>query len=90
MANKRAIPNGVRREVCRRYGAAPGLSVPVQCHYCEHLGAISWWQSQPSWPIVCSLEFDHVVPEFHGGRATAKNLVLACRLCNRRKGARVR
>lgn len=33
-------------------------------------------------------ELDHVVPWSRGGQHTADNLVLACRPCNRSKGAR--
>jgi hypothetical protein len=34
------------------------------------------------------LTFDHVIPRSRGGRTTYDNLVLACRDCNQRKGAR--
>ncbi len=34
------------------------------------------------------LTLDHVVPRSHGGRTTWKNVVAACRECNRDKGGR--
>ncbi|MCP3963375.1 MAG: HNH endonuclease [bacterium] len=34
------------------------------------------------------MEFDHLVPESHGGSTTEANLWLACSLCNRHKGQR--
>lgn len=83
--SKRAIPNSVRREVCRRYGAEPGTKVDVKCHYCDHIGMIDWWANYPYWPTL-DLEFDHFIPESLGGPTTAANLVLACRRCNRSKG----
>jgi len=33
-------------------------------------------------------EIDHITPEFRGGKTIIDNLVLACRMCNRRKGWR--
>ncbi len=33
-----------------------------------------------------TLTFDHVIPVSHGGRSYAKNLVLSCNRCNRRRG----
>lgn len=36
-----------------------------------------------------SFEIDHVLPESRGGEATLKNLKLACRWCNRTKGAKI-
>lgn len=84
---KKAIPLAVRREVARRYGAsyeAGGGTAP--CHYCGLIGRISWRQ----WYWVTSEhEFDHVIPERLGGPSTADNIVLACRSCNRRKGAKI-
>ncbi len=43
--------------------------------------------------VYCSeanlpLELDHTIPFSRGGGSTDKNLVTACRPCNRRKGAR--
>lgn len=83
---KRNLPNQVRRDVCRRYGAAPGSTVSVKCHYCDHVGAIEWHVEYRYWPIVNRLEFDHYIPEHVGGLSAADNIVLACRPCNRSKG----
>ena len=33
-----------------------------------------------------TLTFDHVIPVSHGGRSYAKNLILSCERCNRRRG----
>lgn len=33
------------------------------------------------------LTLDHVIPRFHGGRTTWKNIVACCVPCNRRKGS---
>lgn len=85
---KRAIPLAVRREVARRYGAEPGKSVVVTCHYCPARLHIEWLAEYAYWPMFLG-ELDHVVPEFHGGPSTADNLVLACRPCNRSKGYRL-
>ncbi|MGW4581856.1 HNH endonuclease [Rhodococcus aetherivorans] len=85
---KGRIPSAVRREVCRRYGAVPGTTVPAQCAYCSASGTIAWHLNSPSWPVVDGLEFDHVTAEYKGGTSTASNLVLACRSCNRSKGCK--
>lgn len=87
---KAAIPERVRREVAKRAGAVPGETVPAQCTYCDAEGTINWPRlssGKPgSWVSFTGLELDHVHPEFHGGTATAENIVLACRRCNRSKG----
>lgn len=83
---KRAIPLAVRRDVCRRYGAAPGATVDVQCHYCSTIGRVIWSEQHLYWPMIAGLELDHYVPECAGGETTAANIVLACRPCNRSKG----
>lgn len=83
---KRAIPSAERRRVAERYGCTPGRTVAVTCHYCRASGSIIWMAHYPCWPMF-TLELDHVIPEFHGGLSVAKNLVLACQHCNRRKGA---
>jgi 5-methylcytosine-specific restriction endonuclease McrA len=82
---KRAIPSAVRREVARRYGVRGGRG-QAPCHYCGHLGGIYWMTS--AW-VVFDHELDHVIPERRGGPTAAANIVLACRPCNRRKGAQV-
>jgi 5-methylcytosine-specific restriction endonuclease McrA len=85
---KRAIPNHVRRAVARRYGAEPGTTILVPCHYCGVLAKIDWMAEYPNWPVFYH-ELDHVMPEFHGGPSTADNIVLACQRCNRCKGSKV-
>ena len=89
---KAAIPAAVRREVAQRYGCPPGGKCEAACHYCG-VPAHIWWPARsdgrPGGWVHFGHELDHVHPEFHGGLATADNIVLACRPCNRRKGARV-
>lgn len=85
---KRNIPNWVRRDVCRRYGAEPGTRVAVKCHYCDHVGEIHWMAHYPYWPTL-DLEFDHYIPESGGGLSDPSNIVLACRRCNRSKKDKV-
>lgn len=86
---KRALPNAVRREVCRRYGAQPGNRTAVQCHHCGHVGEIHWDARYQYWPMMLNLEFDHYIPESVGGLSEAANIVLACRRCNRSKRDRI-
>jgi len=90
---KRAIPGPVKVAVARRSGATPGQTTPATCHYCGFQGEI-WWpltylNKVGAHMITKGLEFDHVYPEFRGGEATPDNIVLACRPCNRAKGAKV-
>ncbi|PRD86906.1 hypothetical protein C6P76_13900 [Burkholderia multivorans] len=89
---KTPISEAVRREVARRYGVLPGSCKTVQCAYCDALGQVQWFVSyhRPGLGRVAlfNLEFDHVKPEARGGRSVARNIVLACRPCNRTKGAR--
>lgn len=85
---KRAITGPVRREVCIRYGAALNQPVTAKCAYCDYESRIEWTNSAPSYPVLSGLmEYDHVIPEALGGPTVADNLVLACKPCNRRKGA---
>lgn len=76
-----------------RHGCEAGQTIAVGCHYCGKQGHIHWpllFSGRPSlWVTFTDLEIDHVVPELHGGNASSDNLVLACRLCNRSKGARM-
>jgi CRISPR/Cas system Type II protein with McrA/HNH and RuvC-like nuclease domain len=37
---------------------------------------------------VDNLTIDHIIPVIHGGENTKDNLVIACKSCNTRKGAR--
>ena len=88
---KKAIPEASRRELALRYGATPGEISPASCHYCGTPGRINWrrlYSGKPGAWVSFSLEIDHVVPESAGGSSEAENLVLACRSCNRKKGAR--
>lgn len=73
---KQAIPQHIRREVVRR---DKGI-----CRYCGKQGGVKW-QSPKGW-VWIEHEFDHVYPEILGGETTTKNIVIACRSCNRRKG----
>lgn len=86
---KRNLPNWVRREVCKRYGASPGRRIEVKCHYCDEIGRITWPEQYKHWPMLGHLEFDHYIPEHAGGASSPENLVLACRRCNRSKGRSV-
>jgi len=83
---KKTVPLAVRRDVARRYGASHEQGGGVApCHYCAAVGRIYW--SVRYW-VTFDHEMEHVIPEFLGGATTAENIVLACRPCNRRKGAR--
>lgn len=90
---KASISSRVRREVAIRYGATPGTFTRVECHYCEAKGSFYWHlrrDGRPShWVSLSGLEYDHVIPEYHGGPTEADNIVVACRPCNRRKGVNV-
>jgi hypothetical protein len=89
---KRAMPNAVRRGVAIKYGGRPGEQTSVPCHYCSAPGRIYWrlrFDGTPDCWVAFDHELDHVVPEFHGGESTVEIIVLACRPCNRGKGARV-
>ena len=90
---KKAIPNKSRREIAMRYGCRPGQgSAVADCHYCGKQSQIHWpllYSGKPSsWVTFTDLEIDHYQPELHGGKASSDNLVLACRRCNRTKGAK--
>lgn len=88
---KRAIPCSVRRDVAVKYGCPPGGDVIVPCHYCGAPDTIHWprlYGGRPGAWVAFGHEMDHAVPEFHGGSSTADNIVLACRPCNRSKGAK--
>ncbi len=89
MAGKATIPVGVRRAVYASYGLSEGAEASIRCHYCPKWGAVAWFpNAKGGWPTSNDMEFDHVFPEFWGGATTAKNIVLACRGCNRAKGPR--
>lgn len=82
---KRAIPAASRRGLAMANGCLPFKTTDAACHYCSAPGRIHW--ITPSWVWFEGLEMDHVRPEFHGGDSSPANLVLACRRCNRSKGA---
>ena len=89
---KAAIPGHVKIAVVTALGATPGATTAVACHYCGAAGEV-WWPltytgKVGSHMVTPGMEFDHVIPEFRGGETAAKNIVLACRPCNRRKGHR--
>ena len=89
---KRAIPLAVRRQVAEAYGCEPGGTTTACCAYCGEEGRITWYtrrDGKPSgWVTFAGLELDHHTPEASGGEAIAENIVLACRACNRSKGAK--
>lgn len=90
---KQAIPGWVKRQVAERAGAVPDSTTVATCHYCGAEGTI-WWPltytgKVGTHMILRGLEFDHVHPEFHGGKTVPENMVLACRPCNRAKRDKV-
>lgn len=90
---KATIPGWVKCEVVRHVGAEPGKTTPAACHYCGAAGGV-WWPltytgKVGAWVVPVDLEFDHVYPESKGGPTTPENIVLACRPCNRSKGAKI-
>lgn len=84
---KAPISNAVRREVARRYGATPGREVEVACYYCGAVGT-AWLSGERGWASFPGMHLDHLEPEYLGGLSVAENIVVACRSCNLRKGAR--
>lgn len=90
--SKRAIPEGTRRAVARRYGCEPGETLTdVPCHWCGDPGSIEWHRlasGKPGAWVSFTHELDHVIPEASGGSHDPDNIVLACRSCNRRRGHR--
>ena len=91
---KRAIPQATRRAVALAAGAVPGdRNFVARCFYCSKAGKIFWpltSKGKPgAWVHFVGLELDHIVPESAGGTADPDNITLACRSCNRRKGAKV-
>lgn len=89
-SRKLAIPLPVRRKVAAKYSCPPGGSVDAECFYCGAPGQVHWHRlssGRPSgWVTFPGLELDHVHAEANGGLASAENIVLACRGCNRSKG----
>lgn len=49
-------------------------------------GAICVWCGAEPWPVDLSVE--HLLPRTRRGRGLPENLTVACRRCNRRRGAR--
>lgn len=83
---KQRIPQGVRNQVI--------LRDHFTCQYCGKKGIFENFHGRfRVYEIVgqdgkIPFEIDHVVPEFLGGKNDVENLKLACRRCNRSKGAR--
>jgi hypothetical protein len=90
-SRKFAIPFETRRMVANKYGCDPGQSVEAACFYCGAPGRVHWHNlanGRPSaWVTFPGLELDHLECEFFGGQNHSENIVLACRNCNRSKGA---
>lgn len=82
---KKAIPAASRRGIASANGCSPLKTTDAACHYCGAPGRIHWITA--SWVWFEGLEMDHVIPESHRGDSSPANLVLACRRCNRSKGA---
>lgn len=68
------VKPGVREEVIARDGYV--------CRYCSCAVHVGEGQS------LRRLTIDHVIPSSRGGRSRTPNLVVACWLCNARKGDR--
>ncbi len=89
-AEKKRIPDGLRRQLAIKYGCQPGNTLEASCYYCGTPGLIKWWalsNGKPSgWVSFSGLEIAHFAPENSGGETDEKNLVLSCRYCNRSKG----
>lgn len=87
---KECIPPEVRRKVAEVYGASESSPAQVECYYCGQPGVIKYVHirdgCRPILRFGC-LELDHFLPELDGGVTHASNIVLACRKCNRSKGA---
>ena len=49
-------------------------------------GASCVWCGRPSW--LGDLTVEHLLPKTRGGRGFPENLAVACRRCNRRRGAK--
>jgi len=80
-------PNPVRREVAKRYGVENvGDAVEVKCAYCDKVGKVI--MTNNSWVQFAGLTIDHKIPLSKGGPDTADNIVLSCKSCNSKKGAK--
>jgi 5-methylcytosine-specific restriction endonuclease McrA len=49
-------------------------------------GSTCVWCGRTSWPGDLTVE--HLLPKTRGGRGIPENLAVACRSCNRRRGAK--
>lgn len=90
----KTISGAMRVEVAMRYGCEPGGKADVWCDYCGVQSYIIWFPRMRYAALGCDprghrMEFDHVVPLSRGGPHAADNLTVACRRCNRSKGAKV-
>lgn len=70
-----------RESLTKRLGALAGRIAARDAHRCVYCGATAESCGAP-------LHLDHLTPRRDGGADTAANLVLACRSCNCRRGAR--
>lgn len=86
------ISESLRRAVAAKYGCTPGETTSIRCAYCDQYGLVEWFLSyhRPGKGRVAlfGLEFDHSLAESRGGKSVVRNIVLACRPCNRSKGAK--
>lgn len=91
-SRKVVIPLALRRDVATKYGCEPGKQKAAECFYCGKPGSIHWFplaDGRPSsWVSFPELELDHLESEHEGGATSVENIVLACRSCNRGKGAK--
>lgn len=90
---KATIPAAIRRQIAERHGCKLGETVSAQCHYCRFIGSIQWFagsgrKNSRGWVAFGELEMDHIQAEISGGTTSSENIVLACRACNRSKGAK--
>lgn len=90
-SRKIRITPEVRRAVAKKYGCEPGGDAICECYYCGAPGRLIWNKKADGSPsywvsVTGGLEFDHFEPEASGGESACKNIVLACRACNRSKG----
>ncbi len=89
---KKKVTAEMRRTIAKKCGCEPGKEVAAYCAYCGFEGSVFWlvqpMDRGPGQIIIGNLEIDHVAPEFRGGQTEVSNFVLACRPCNRSKGAK--
>ena len=72
------------------YKARGGEGKYAICSYCGKRGRFiagkkAWWVIEEG---IAPFEVDHIIPVSRGGTNDYENLTLACRWCNRSKGAK--